>query len=74
MSSPYNPKYAIKIDIDGHKYVMCDVKKAASDIGLEVNKLPYSLRVLFENVIRTNQDPQSLLAFREWLKLDNQVF
>ncbi|WP_316354672.1 aconitate hydratase AcnA [Candidatus Trichorickettsia mobilis] len=68
MSSPYNPKYAIKIDIDGHTYVMCDVKKAASDIGLEVNKLPYSLRVLFENVIRTNQDPQSLLAFREWLK------
>lgn len=68
MLNDYNLKYTTKIEVDGVAYTIFDVKKAASEIGLELQKLPYSLRILFENVIRIRPQQHTLLAFKEWLK------
>ncbi|MDR0329238.1 MAG: aconitate hydratase AcnA, partial [Rickettsia sp.] len=45
-----------------------DINKAASDINLELKRLPYSLRILFENVLRLTGNKKNLLLFKEWLK------
>jgi aconitate hydratase len=60
-------KYAKKQEFDGVEYTIYDVKQAASDCDFEIEKLPYSLRVLFENVVRNGSDKKSLLAFKGWL-------
>lgn len=68
MSKNLEPKYAKKQDFDGVDYTIFDVKQAAIDCDFEIEKLPYSLRVLFENVVRNSGDKESLTAFKRWLK------
>jgi aconitate hydratase len=61
-------KYAKQQEFDGVDYTIYDVKQAALDCDFEIEKLPYSLRVLFENVVRNGGDEKSLLAFKGWLE------
>ena len=56
------------ITINNQKYTICDIHKAAQNIGLDIHKLPYSLKVLFENVARNSLDNKQLKAFKTWLK------
>lgn len=62
-----NNKYLTTSNFDGQEYSYIDINKAANDIDLDIKKLPYSLRVLFENVVRTTNNKEVLSAFREWL-------
>lgn len=68
MPKTHNLKYLKDLQISDISYKIYDINKAASDIDLPLKKLPYSLRVLFENVLRTSGSKQNLLAFKEWLK------
>ncbi len=62
-------KYVKQIKLDGVDYNICDIKKAALDCNFDLEKLPYSLRILFENVARNNNDCQtSLYSFKNWLE------
>lgn len=68
MQKMHNQEYLKELVADNIQYKIYDIKKAAKDIDLSLKKLPYSLRVLFENVLRTNGSNQNLLIFKEWLK------
>ncbi|CAN7940720.1 aconitate hydratase 1 [Rickettsia endosymbiont of Ixodes pacificus] len=68
MSKVHNSEYLKELSVDNTSYKIYDINKAASDIELPLKKLPYSLRVLFENVLRSNGSKQNLLVFKEWLK------
>ncbi|MEY4463963.1 MAG: Aconitate hydratase [Pseudomonadota bacterium] len=68
MSKVHNSEYIKELSVDNISYKIYDINKAASDIDLPLKKLPYSLRVLFENVLRSNGLKQNLLVFKEWLK------
>ncbi|MDP4708966.1 MAG: aconitate hydratase AcnA [Rickettsiaceae bacterium] len=69
MSTESELKYAKHIELDGEEYTIFDIKKAASDCDFDLEKLPYSLRVLFENVVRnSNADEKDLEPFKKWLK------
>ena len=68
MSMDLESKYAHKIDFDGEEYTIFDVKQAALDHDFELEKLPYSLRVLVENVVRSGAADGSLDHFKDWLK------
>jgi len=69
MSTQSELKYAKHIELDGEDYTIFDIKKAASDCDFDLEKLPYSLRVLFENVVRNgNGDEKELEPFKKWLK------
>ncbi|WP_341757941.1 aconitate hydratase AcnA [Candidatus Tisiphia endosymbiont of Ditula angustiorana] len=63
-----NPDYLKEIFIGDNLYKIFDINKAASDINLELKRLPYSLRILFENVLRLTGNKENLLLFKEWLK------
>jgi aconitate hydratase len=69
MSTESELKYAKHIELDGEDYTIFDIKKAASDCDFDLEKLPFSLRVLFENVVRNgNGDEKELEPFKKWLK------
>jgi aconitate hydratase len=61
-----------KFVVDGKEYGYFSLKKAAEKLGFKLSKLPYSLRVLFENALRsedgTNNDVHTLQAFADWIK------
>ena len=68
MSKKLESHYTRKQDFNGINYTIVDIKHAAMDCDFEITKLPYSLRILFENVVRNNGDIESLLPFKRWLK------
>ena len=69
MSIESESKYAKHIELDGQEYTIFDIKKAALDCDFDLEKLPYSLRVLFENVVRNGRgNKKQLNSFKEWLK------
>ncbi|WP_341793143.1 aconitate hydratase AcnA [Rickettsia endosymbiont of Ceutorhynchus obstrictus] len=67
MTKVNNSKYIKELSVNGISYKIFDINKAASDINLPLKKLPFSLRVLFENILRTGGREQNLLVFKEWL-------
>ena len=67
MAIDFDSKYAKRIKLDNVEYNMFDVKKAASDSGFALEKLPYCLRVLAENVLRHGYG-DSIKSFKEWLQ------
>ena len=62
-----NSNYAKDIIVNGRSYRIFDINKA-NEIQLELKRLPYSLRILFENVLRLNGSKESLLLFKQWLE------
>ncbi len=69
MSVGHESKYVKQQNFDGVDYTIYDVKQASIDCDFEIEKLPYCLRVLFENVVRNGGDEESLLSFKRWLKV-----
>ena len=69
MSRKSESKYAKHIDLDDTSYNIFDIREAAADCDFELEKLPYSLRVLFENVVRNGHGGvETMNVFKEWLK------
>ncbi|NRB10584.1 MAG: aconitate hydratase AcnA [Rickettsiaceae bacterium] len=68
MDNSFENDYKKTETFDNKKYDIYDIKKAATDAGLDLTKLPYSLRVLFENVVRNSGTKASLEPFKNWLK------
>jgi len=59
------------IDVEGKKYAIYSLKKAAEEIG-DISKLPFSLKVLLENLLR-HEDGRSVMtgdiqAVADWLE------
>lgn len=60
-------KYLKQLISNNIKYSFFDVTQALFDIGVNIHNLPYSLRVLAENILRKNSDNRKLEAFKQWL-------
>lgn len=63
-----NVNYMKEISAGGRRYKIFDINQAANDISLDLKRLPYSLRILFENVLRHTDNPKYLSLFKDWLK------
>ena len=64
-------KYTKKQIFDGFNgvdYTIFDVKQAAIDYDFKIEKFLYSIRVLFENIVRNSSDKELFLTFKRWLK------
>ncbi|MCC8417554.1 MAG: aconitate hydratase AcnA [Rickettsia endosymbiont of Bryobia graminum] len=71
-----NSNYIKEISVSDKSYKIYDINKAAGDINLDLKRLPYSLRILFENVLRLNGNKENLLLFSKWLenkKSDSEI-
>jgi aconitate hydratase len=60
-----------KLKIENTEYNYFDLSEAASKLGFDIKRLPYSLRILFENTLRMengkDNTKDSLSAYKEWL-------
>ncbi len=60
-----------KLKIENAEYNYFDIEAAASKLGFDIKRLPYSLRVLFENTLRMengdDNTKDSLAAYKDWL-------
>lgn len=60
------------IKISSKKYHYLNIVKAARKLGIEINHLPYSLRILLENIVRNEDDKvntiESMQEFNYWLE------
>ena len=61
-----------ELNIDGKKYQYFNLQMAASKLGFDIVKLPYSMRVVLENTLRMedgqNNTKETLLAYKDWFK------
>jgi len=61
-----------KLSAAGKEYVYYSLPKAAEKIGIDLKKLPFSLKILFENLLRYEDgktvSKQDVSSFAEWLK------
>jgi aconitate hydratase len=59
----------------GKDYVIYSVPEAAKMLGADIAKLPYSLKILLENLLRYEDNvtvkPADIKAFAEWAKTKN---
>lgn len=67
---------AIKtINIQGKEYKYFSLNEAAMKLGFDITRMPYSMRVLFENSLRMengiDNKKETLVAYKEWL--DNKT-
>ncbi|MEM7617089.1 MAG: aconitate hydratase AcnA [Pseudomonadota bacterium] len=62
-------------ELDGQEYEYYDIKKAAAAIGKDLDKLPFSLKVIFENLLRFEDNntvtKNDIIALANWL--DNKT-
>jgi aconitate hydratase len=68
MSANLDSKYAKKQNLDGVSYTIFDIKQAAIDCDFAIERLPYCLKILFENVVRNSRNKKQLVAFKHWLQ------
>lgn len=60
--------YIKEISVGNKSYKIFNINKAANDVGFDLERLPYSLRILFENVLRHNGNKKYLSLFKDWLQ------
>ncbi len=65
---PNTKDYRSIINICNREYFVCDINKASQDINMNIMDLPYSIRILFENVVRNK--PENIGIFKKWLARD----
>ncbi len=63
-----NTKYLVNFQFKQNNCQAYDLAKAASDHGFRLKDIPYSLRILFENMLRKNASKEQLTGFGEWLE------
>lgn len=60
-----------KLKVENTEYNYFDLNQAASKLGFDLKRLPYSLRILFENTLRMengdDNTKDSLTAYKDWL-------
>ena len=60
------------LKVGGQEVEFFNIQKAATAIGLDLTKLPYSLKILFENLVRfedgVSVSTDDVKAFREWVE------
>jgi aconitate hydratase len=75
MTSHNSFKTEKKLTSNGKDYIIYSVPEAAKTLGIEITKLPYSLKILLENLLRYEDGntvkPQDIKAFAEWAKTRN---
>lgn len=59
--------YIKEITINGQNLNFYDIARVAEDLGFAIDRLPFSLRVLFENILRNSDDLEQLKYFKNWL-------
>ena len=61
-----------KMEIDSRDYHIYSLRKAGRKYGIDIKKLPFTMRILLENLIRNfdNRDirDETITSFREWGK------
>lgn len=69
-----------EIIINSQKYVFFSLKKAAAELGIELSRLPFSIKILFENLLRFEDGISvkysDIQAIKRWLeeeKLEHEV-
>lgn len=59
------------LNIAGKDYKYFDLNEAAMKLGFDISRLPYSMRILFENSLRmengVDNKRETLIAYKEWL-------
>lgn len=67
-------------EVNGKKYTYLSLKKAAQKLGFDLSKLPNSMKVLLENLLRfedgknvTKQDVEALVAWLKDRKSDKEI-
>lgn len=71
MTHPNSFESKSSLDVSGKAYTYYSLPKAAEKLGLDLAKMPFSLKVLFENLLR-NEDGKTvsqddIQAFKVWL-------
>jgi aconitate hydratase len=65
-------KFKRNFKIGNKDYVYYSIVDAANELGFDINQLPYSLKILFENLLRNfdglTVKKQDLAAFRIWIE------
>lgn len=59
-----NKQYDDFLESSGKRYL--SLSKVATDLQLDIEALPFSLRVVLENVVRNNPDKKTGEVFRNW--------
>lgn len=67
MGNINNKDLHASLKVDNKLYKIFDVKKAADIIGFDIERLPFCLRILFENVLRCGGSQYELKSFKDWL-------
>ena len=61
-----------EINVKGKAFKVFDLNKVASQMGIDLSTVPVSLKVVFENLIRFENDKsvkkEDILAIKDWLK------
>lgn len=64
-------KFAHEITVDGVAYTIFSIDKVCAEYGIDQSKLPYSMKVLLENLARNydgiNVTDEDFKAVKEWL-------
>ncbi len=70
-------KYVNKLSVDGETYSVSDLQKFAKDNEFDLNKLPYTIRILLENVMRQvisgAIEPKELQKFTSTDREDREI-
>ena len=61
-----NSKYISKLSVGDKVYQVYDINHLAKDYGIELTTLPYSIRVLLENVLRNGADESIFKSFASY--------
>lgn len=61
-----------QLEVSGNSYQYYSIKKASEKLGLDFSKLPFSLKILLENLLRfedgSSVTKEDIAAFGQWLK------
>lgn len=55
-------RFISKIQVNNQAYTYCDLEKVAEEFQADLQKLPYSIRILLENVVRSAKSEEELKA------------
>lgn len=76
-----NKDYKSNLKVGNMSYTIYDINKASADVGFRLSSLPYSFRILLENVLRLgdlkSKDVKAqIISFKNWLdktKTENEI-
>ncbi|RYE05921.1 MAG: aconitate hydratase AcnA [Rickettsiaceae bacterium] len=73
MINNYNAKFVTELKLKNSCYKIFNLELAAKHVGFDIKQLPFSLRILFENIVRNDGREEQLRVFAKWLKDKNST-